>query len=258
MAARCLRTLTILTALCLARASPCYPQTKESIDIRGHAQTLYVYGAPMGDPVVVSSGDGGWIHLGPAVAEFLAQRGNFVIGFDARAYLASFTSGTSALRIEDEPSDYKILIRRARASSGKPPLLVGVSAGAALSVLAATDTEVKHQVLGVIALGLPARAELAWRLRDALTYLTHKLPDEPLFSTSAIISQVAPLPIAAIHSTHDEFVPVSDVQAVLARALEPKRLVLVPASNHRFSDNLKELYQRLLEAIDWIRQNPLR
>ena len=46
-----------------------------------------------GAPVIVSSGDGGWIHLGPHVAEILAARGYFVVGFDVKAYLESFTAG---------------------------------------------------------------------------------------------------------------------------------------------------------------------
>jgi fermentation-respiration switch protein FrsA (DUF1100 family) len=70
--------------------------------------------------------------------------------------------------------------------------------------------------------------------------------------------QVAPMPLALIHSTGDEFVPVPEVQRVLQQAREPKRLWIVKASNHRFSNNLGEFDRRLLEAIDWIRQNAPR
>jgi type IV secretory pathway VirJ component len=45
--------------------------------------------------VVISSGDGGWLHLGPHVAEVLAASGYFVVGFDVKAYLSGFTSGTA-------------------------------------------------------------------------------------------------------------------------------------------------------------------
>ena len=69
-------------------------QTREAIIIRGHAQSLRLYGTRGGAPVIVSSGDGGWIHLGPHVAEVLAAKGFFVVGFDVKAYLESFTSGT--------------------------------------------------------------------------------------------------------------------------------------------------------------------
>lgn len=49
-------------------------QVARTVTLRGHRQTLDTYPPPEGVPIIVSSGDGGWIHLG-------------------RAYLASFTSG---------------------------------------------------------------------------------------------------------------------------------------------------------------------
>jgi hypothetical protein len=39
---------------------------------------------------------------------------------------------------------------------------------------------------------------------------------------------------------------------VLERAGQPKRLWIVKAANHRFSDNLAEFDRTLLEAITWI------
>src|SRR5262245_65937616 len=80
-----------------------------TLTIRGRQQTVHLFGPPKGDPVIVSSGDGGWIHLGPHVAEFLAARGFYVIGFDVKVYLSSFTSERSTLRPEDEPADYRTL-----------------------------------------------------------------------------------------------------------------------------------------------------
>ena len=62
---------------------------------------------------------------------------------------------------------------------------------------------------------------------------------------------MAPVPLGAIHSTHDEFVPVAEVQRVLDRAKDPKKLWIIKAADHRFSDNLAEFDQRLLEAISW-------
>jgi fermentation-respiration switch protein FrsA (DUF1100 family) len=248
----------LVVLLCLAGAVTCLSQTRQAVVLRGHEQTVYVYGSPGGDPVIVSSGDGGWIHLGPSVSEFLASRGFFVIGLDVRAYLSSFTASSSTLRPEDEPGDFKVLVQRARAGSGKRPILIGVSAGAGLSVLAAGDESMKSEIAGVIGLGLPDRTELAWRLKDSLIYLTHRTPNEPTFSTAEVINKVAPLPVAAIHSTGDEFVPVSDVQNILNRARDPKRLWVVKASNHRFSDNLQEFDRRLIEAIAWVKQNAPR
>ena len=241
-----------MIAVLAGSARPSWSQDRVTVAIRGHQQSLYIYGSARGDPVIVSSGDGGWIHLGPHVAEFLASRGFFVIGFDVKSYLSSFTSARSTLRPEDEPADYRVVADVAKKATGRKPILIGVSEGAGLSVLAATDPATKAEIAGVIGLGLPDLNELGWRWKDSLIYLTHRAPDEPSFSAAAIVDHVAPLPLAAIHSTHDEFVPVADVERVLQAAHEPKRLWIVNASNHRFSDNLDEFDRQVIEAIAWV------
>lgn len=203
--------------------------------------------------MIVSSGDGGWMHLGPHVAEVLSAHGFFVIGFDVKVYLSSFTSERSTLRAEEEPADYRVLTGLAMRTTGKKPMLIGVSEGAGLSALAATDPGTKSEITGAIGLGLPDLNELGWRWKDMMIYLTHRTPNEPTFSAAAIVGRVAPLPLALIHSSHDEFVPAAEIERVFEAANEPKRLWIVNASNHRFSDNLGEFDRRLLEAIAWVK-----
>jgi alpha-beta hydrolase superfamily lysophospholipase len=233
-------------------------QTRETLSLRGHPQSLYIYGSPAGAPIVLSSGDGGWIHLAPHVAEFLAARGFYIVGFDVRAYLEDFTSGAHGVRPSEEPADYRVLSGVAAAATGRTPILVGVSEGAGLSVLAATDPETRAGITGVIGLGLPDLNELAWRWRDMLIYVTHKTPNEPTFSAAAIVGLVAPLPLAEIHASHDEFVSVDQVRHVMEHAGAPKRLWIVDASDHRFSDSLPEFDRRLIEAIAWVNANQPR
>jgi fermentation-respiration switch protein FrsA (DUF1100 family) len=254
---RCLVPACFLLTLLIA-APPADSQTREAVDIRGHQQWLHIYGSPHGDPVIVSSGDGGWIHLAPRVAEFLGSQGFFVVGFDVKTYLSGFTSAESTLRAQDEPGDYRVLTQLAKQATGKRPILIGVSEGAGLSVLAATDAATKTTIGGVIGLGLPDLNELGWRWKDMLIYVTHAAPNEPAFSAAAVVASVAPVPLAAIHSTHDEFVPVDEVERILGAAKDPKHLWLVNASNHRFSDNVAEFDRRLLDAIAWVRRNSPR
>ena len=91
-----------------------------------------------------------------------------------------------------------------------------------------------------------------------MIYLTHGVPNEPTFDTAALVDRIAPVPLAEIHSTHDEFVPIAEAQRILQRANPPKRLWVVQAADHRFSDNLAEFERRLLEAIAWVQQNQAR
>jgi len=233
--------------------------TADTIVIRGHSQTLHVYGTRgVGAPIVVSSGDGGWVHLAPHVAEALAAKGFFVVGFDTKDYLESFTSATATLRTQDEPGDFQQLVGYAARGSRDKPILIGVSEGAGLSVLAATDKATKPLIGGVIGLGLPDLNELGWRLKDSIIYVTHAVPNEPLFSVAGLVDKVAPVPLAAIHSTWDEFVPLAEIQKILQRANPPKKLWVVEASDHRFSGNTIEFNRSLLEAIEWVKQNQPR
>jgi fermentation-respiration switch protein FrsA (DUF1100 family) len=232
--------------------------TSDTMTIRGQAQTLHLYGQRGAHPVIVSSGDGGWMHLAPQVAETLAAKGFFVVGFDAKAYLASFTSRTVTLRVEDEPGDYQVLIDYASRGSAEKPILIGVSEGAGLSVLAASAPSTSRAIGGVVGLGLPDLNELGWRWRDSIIYLTHGVPNEPTFSAASIVDRISPVPIAVIQSARDEFVPLAEAQRVFDAAREPKRLWIVKASDHGFSDNRPEFEARLLEAIAWIRANVTR
>ena len=156
------------------------------------------------------------------------------------------------------PLDYAALVDFAARGSPVRTMLIGVSEGAGLSVLAAVDPAMQRRVAGVVALGLPDRNELGWRWTDSLIYVTHGVPNEPTFSAGDLVSRLTPVPLAAIHSTRDEFVPESDVRKLMARASEPKRLWMVTASDHRFSGNVPEFDRRLLESIEWVKQNPPR
>jgi fermentation-respiration switch protein FrsA (DUF1100 family) len=225
--------------------------TRHTVSIRGREQVLHLYGTAGHTPAIVASGDGGWIHLGPHVAELLSATGFFVVGFDARAYLESFTHGTTTLQAENVPDDFKAVIDFASAGSVRKPVLIGVSEGAGLSVLAATDARIQSSIAGVVALGLADQVELGWRWKDMVIYLTHGTPHEPTFSVKAVVDRMASTPLAAIHSTHDEYAPLPDVRQVIERARQPKRLWTVDAANHRFSDNLAVFDRTLLEAIAW-------
>jgi dienelactone hydrolase len=228
-------------------------QNSMSLNLREKAQQLHTYGPGSGNPVILSSGDLGWAGLVLHIAEFLAAHGYYVIGFDSKVYLTSFTTKDSALAPRDVPRDYKALIDMSRQKSSVKPLLVGVSEGAGLSVLAATEPDVKSAIQGVLGLGLPDQNELGWKWQDSIIWITKKAPNEPSFMVEDIIQKVSPAPLAEIHSTHDEFLPLEQAKAMFARAGEPKKMWIIEAANHRFSDSRDELDRKVLEALQWIK-----
>jgi hypothetical protein len=228
------------------------------VPVRDHVQSVHLYGVTNARPVIVSSGDGGWLHLGPHVAHLLAAHGCFVVGFDVKAYLASATTGSPRLQADDEPSDLRTISDYANQFSLSKPILIGISEGAGLSVLAASDPITQRSIAGVIGIGLRDRNELGGRWRDSLICLTHGIPKEPTFSAASLIGKVSPLPMALVHSSHDEFVPLTDAQRMVGLSDEPKKLWVVDAADHRFSDNLSEFDRSLLAAIDWVMQHSPR
>jgi alpha-beta hydrolase superfamily lysophospholipase len=242
--------IILLCALASAAARSASPETV-TLTLRGEPQALHVLGTRGSPPVVVASGDGGFVHAAPLVAETLAARGFFVVGLDSRAYLSSFTREDRPLAAPDVASDFAALADFAAAGKAARPVLVGVSEGAALEVLAAAGGTLQAKVAGLVCLGLPDEAELGWHLRDAVIYLTRGNPREPLFSTAAVIGRVS-LPVVAIHSSRDEFVPLDEVRRVMAAARDPKQLWIIDAENHRFSGKEQELEQKLVDALAWI------
>jgi alpha-beta hydrolase superfamily lysophospholipase len=225
--------------------------------VRGRTLALSVYrpaSAPRGT-VVMGSGDVGWVGLGPAIAEDLSSRGYIVVGVNIRQYLSVFTDGKQHLSVQDVGSDYyelrAVLVREQLLV--KPVIVSGVSEGAAVAILAAADRRNHQWIDGVITMGLPPTAELAWRWTDVASWITKHDADEPSFAPNEFIAAVAPLPLFMLQSTKDEYVTEADYRRFEATAKPPRKLVLIDASNHRFTDKRRELHAAYIDGLDWIR-----
>ena len=227
--------------------------TIRTVSLNGHEQKLHLYGRCSAPPVILTSGDGGWMHLAPHLADALAARGYFVIGFDAKAYLNSGSEAGDALSPADISRNFGSLL--AMFASDRRAILAGVSEGAGLSLVAAADPQNRAHLRGVITYGVGEQNELAWHWRDALIYVTKKVPAEPHFSASRFIPRIAPLPLAFIRSSHDEFVPLTESDRLIATAVPPSRVWTISSSDHRFSDNLSEVDRITQLAFDWILAN---
>ncbi len=229
-----------------------------SVAVRGKTLTLTVY-RPAGPPkgtVIMGSGDVGWVGVGVAMAEFLSGEGYVVAGVNVRQYLSVFTVGKSHLEPADPPIDYEAMAQFLKANKllVDPVVVSGISEGASLAILAASSAKNHAWLRGVVTMGVPPTAELAWKWTDFTSWITKSDAREPSFAAKDFVASVSPLPIVMLQSRKDEYVPEADYRALEAQARAPKKLVLIDASNHRFTDRRKELRAEYLAALAWIEQ----
>jgi dienelactone hydrolase len=226
--------------------------------LRGKTLTLTIYRplAPPKGTVIMGSGDVGWVGVGVAMAEFLASEGYVVVGVNVRQYLSSFTTSKAHLEPADPPADYLAMSEWLRANKllVEPVVVSGISEGAALAILAASTPGNHAWLRGVVTMGVPPVAELAWKWTDFTSWITKTDLREPSFAAKDYVASISPLPIVMLQSRKDEYVPESDYRELDARAKAPKKLVLIDASNHRFTDRRKELRAEYLAALAWIDQ----
>jgi type IV secretory pathway VirJ component len=249
----------LLLTLALPAAASAASSERLDVTVRGRTLTLAVYHPrvqPRRGTVVMGSGDVGWVGLAVSMAETLSEQGYLVVGVNVRQYLASFTSGPSHLEVADAPGDFHAIstVLKERQLLARPVILSGVSEGAALAVLAASDAKNHEWIDGVITMGLPPTAELAWRWTDISAWFTRREAEEPSFAPATVIRSVSPVPLFMIQSRKDEYVSEADYQRFLAAAREPKTLTLIDASNHRFTDRRQELRTAYFTGLAWIQQ----
>jgi alpha-beta hydrolase superfamily lysophospholipase len=252
-----------LLLVCAVVAAIAWPTTSGAADkvdvaVRGKTLTLTIYtpSTPPRGTIVMGSGDVGWVGLAASMADELSANGYIVVGINVRQYLSAFTSGQSHLETTTVPGDYRLLIDTLRQSRRlvSPIVVSGVSEGAALAVLAASDPANHGWIDGVIAMGLPPTAELAWRWTDAGSWITKHDAAEPSFAPKDVIATVSPVPLCMIQSTKDEYVPKAEWERLLVAAREPKKQILIEASNHRFTDKRAELSAAYAAGLAWIAQ----
>lgn len=239
---------------------PTAAQAAEKVDVPVRGKTLtvsiYIPATPPRGTIVMGSGDVGWVGLATSMAEELSAQGYTVVGINVRQYLSAFTSGESHLQPSNVPADYRGILDTLRQSRCLPPPLImsGVSEGAALAVLAAADPINHGWIDGVITMGLPPTAELAWRWTDAGSWLTKRDADEPSFAPTDVIATVSPVPLYMIQSTKDEYVSRQQWERLFAESREPKKQTFIDASNHRFTDKRQELSLAYNAGLAWIAQ----
>ena len=248
--------MLILALACGLHAETLKPG-KNQVAIRGVAQDVYFYPAAGTGPhaaILFAPGDGGWRGFALTIAQTLAAAGYDVYGLDTRRYLQSFT-GDAALTTVDIASDFGQIANRVSQNRQERVILMGWSEGAGLGLVAAAAPANHDRLRGLVAIGTPQASLLAWHWKDVLAELRNTMPNEPTFNSSDFIANISPLPLFMIASAHDEYISVPTTQALFAAAREPKRLVVINGSDHKYGGKSEEFFRALREALHWVEQH---
>ena len=230
--------------------------------VRGQEFKVHFY-RPKNDkpatPAIYACGDGGWRGLAPRTAQELAHLGFAVAGIDSKVYLREFSSVKTPLTIKQLAHDYAdvaVALRSyAKVDSQTPVYVYGWSLGAGFAIAVGSDVQTRANWAGIISIGLPKQNQLVSGLCANHANLNNEGNSLYGFRSEDVMGRIAPVPLVMIQSTSDTASPQKVGNALFATARNPKKFVLIKASNHRFSGAREEFYAALGNAATWMREN---
>ena len=237
----------LFVVACVLTAAPARAGGTEKISVRGQTLSLAIY-PPKSQPrgtMIMGSGDVGWVGLAVSLAEEFSDEGYLVVGINVRQYLSSFTSGRSHLETVEEPADYRAIADYLRArgllrSSGdrRGRLGRGGAGGARRVRREESRLDRRRHHHGAAADGGAGVALDRCRVVDHQARCRRAVVRARRTSSR----RVSPLPLVHDPVEEGRVRPAGRLRAVpRAGAREPKQLVLIDASNHRFTDRRPEL-----------------
>lgn len=230
------------------------------VSIRGQRLRVHFY-RPRNDkaaiPAIYACGDGGWRGLAPRTAQQLAHFGFAVAGIDSKVYLREFSSPQNPLRIDQLARDYADIAHAlrvyAKVDAEKPVFVYGWSLGAGFAIAVGSDAQTRANWAGIISIGLPKQNQLVSGLGANHANLNNEANALYGFRSQDVLAQIAPVPLVMIQSTSDTASPQKVGNMLFETARDPKKYVLIKASNHRFSGARDEFYAALGGAVAWMK-----
>jgi dienelactone hydrolase len=234
------------------------------VTVRGQQFNVHFYRPKADGPArlaIYACGDGGWRGLAPRTAQQLAHLGFAVAGIDSKIYLREFSSVNNPLTIKQLAHDYAdvaVALRDyVRAGPATPVYVYGWSLGAGFAIAVGSDAETRANWAGIISIGLPKQNQLVSGVGANRANLNHETNALYGFRSEDVMAQIAPVPLVMIQSTSDTASPQKVGTSLFATAKDPKKYVLIKASNHRFSGARDEFYAALNDAVVWMREKPI-
>jgi hypothetical protein len=165
---------------------------------------------------------------------FLLKYGFDVLAFDYEGYGASEGRPTPKNLVEDGIASVRYAQAHLRSPSAGVAIFGQSVGGAAAIVVAAEEPLVKAALIEAAFSGHAAMARAALK-RNILTWPLY--PFAPLFMNRSydpirFVGRISPRPVFFIHGDQDRIVPVQMSKELYERAIEPKKLWIVPGAGH--------------------------
>lgn len=214
-------------------------ETVLTLMLHGHALRLHLVNG--GDPrplIVYATGDGGWHRKDVELFKQVAKLGLPAVGFDARDYVTHL--GGPTLPAPSLAADYARIIERAkeglRIAAARPVVLLGVSRGAGLAVIAAGQGGLGSPIAGVVAVALTPEEEFVTGQPAPYEYLP----------------RLGDVPVAVVQSTRDRYLPADAARARFGPDTPYRWFQPVQARNHSFGGARAQLYLAVRRAVTWL------
>jgi pimeloyl-ACP methyl ester carboxylesterase len=257
--------LSLLTSACgsaiVASATARRPPFSRELTLNAHPLTLHLAASAAARPLLVfATGDGGWRGRDLQIFKKLVAWGYPTVGFSAPQYvryLRGENETTTPLRLA---SDYAAIIEAAksqlRLAGSTPVVIVGVSRGAGLAVVAAGQPTLRNELAGVVAIALTKEEEhVRWFRRTPGVPRADRV--RVMLDIYEYLPLLDPIPISVIQSTHDSYLPAGAARELFGADTARARFHAVEARNHSFSGARDTLYETLQGSLAWINQLPL-
>jgi pimeloyl-ACP methyl ester carboxylesterase len=238
---------------CAAHARPTVPD--QFVTLNSHSLRLHFdnHDAPAGRPLIVyATGDGGMHRKDLDTYRHLAALGDPIVGFDARDYVKHLGRGSPTTTPERLAEDYRTIIARARGALGlsdhRPVVLVGVSRGAGLAVVAAA--RLRDVISGVVAVALTQEEEYVRWYRHLP--LPHEARRAVMVDVYEYLADLGDVPIAVVQSTHDRYLPAVEARAQFGPDTPSRWFQSIEAANHNFGGARSRMYEAIRNAVTWI------
>jgi len=253
-------TVALLPAACVAsvQLSPDALAPDRTVTVHSHALRLHLanpHAAAQRPLIVFATGDGGWHRKDLDAWRHLVSWGYPAVGFDARDYVTHLGPASETTTPSRLAADYAVIITAAREAlhlaGDHPVVLVGVSRGAGLSVVAAGQRTIRAELSGVLAVALTREEEYVKWYRH-VPVRERRADAAEMVQLYEYLPQLEDIPVSVVQSTRDNYLPASDARALFGPDTPLRRFEPIEASNHSFGGARDDLYRAMSEALDWI------